>query len=144
MRKHRGFTLIELMVVMVIVAILAAIALPSYQSHMVRTRRATAAACLLEIAQHLEREATKYMSYKDAKVPGSGAGSPAAFQCQTELAQFYKFQFSVMATNPGYKTFAIEAVPLGSQAQDPNCGTLKLDQAGVKTATGGSPHLCWK
>lgn len=38
MRRHQGFTLIELMIVVAIIAILAAIALPAYQDYVARSQ----------------------------------------------------------------------------------------------------------
>ncbi|WP_333976228.1 prepilin-type N-terminal cleavage/methylation domain-containing protein [Acinetobacter colistiniresistens] len=61
---HRGFTLIELMVVVVIVAIFAAITIPGYQHF---TRRAIAAQAQQEIqkiAEQLERHKSKNFTYK--------------------------------------------------------------------------------
>ena len=53
-RKWRGFTLVELLITMVIAGILATIAVPSYQNHVQKARRANAYSCLLDTAQRQE------------------------------------------------------------------------------------------
>ena len=53
--SSRGFSLVELLVAVLIVAILMAVAMPSYQKHVVKTKRAEATAILMSTAQALER-----------------------------------------------------------------------------------------
>lgn len=64
MKKNKGFTLVELMVVLVIVAIFMAIAIPSYQRYMERRDLAIAKQESLRIASELERFKSKNFSYK--------------------------------------------------------------------------------
>lgn len=126
--KNRGFTLIELMVTVAIVAILAAIAYPSYQSHVVKTRRKAAEACLLELAQFMERYYTTNMSYASASLPST--------QCRTELASYYTFDF---VGTPNETTFTLAATAAGVQAaKDAACTPLKVTHTGSKT-----PSNCW-
>lgn len=129
MKRARGFTLIELMIVVAIVGILAAIAYPSYQRQVQNTRRAAAEGCLLELGQWMERYYTTHMTYGVGALPGTG--------CQTELANSYTFAFA--ADEPTAATFLIEATPQNAQASD-NCGTLSLDQLGTKEPTTAG---CW-
>lgn len=137
----RGFTLIELMIVVAIVAILAAVAYPSYLSHVQKTRRATATACLTELSQWMERNYTTCLAYN---VTGAGCATAMnsanlpALSCRNEVAAAYAFSFTA---NPTASAYSLRAVPQGPQASDTRCGTLTLNQAGVKGAASASG--CW-
>lgn len=135
MKTHKGFTLIELMITVAIVAILAAVALPTYNEHVLKTRRAVAASCLLEYAQSMERAYTTSMSYASASV--------ATNSCSNELSGTYTFGFAT--AQPTASTFIINAQPTGGQTADSKCGTLGIDQAGTKSITGTkSISECWR
>ena len=53
--RHRGFTLVELIVAMVILSILAAIAIPSYSQYVLKSHRTEAKSALLDAASLEER-----------------------------------------------------------------------------------------
>lgn len=131
--RMQGFSLIELMITVGIIAILAAIAYPSYDRHVVKTRRAAAATCLMERAQFMERYYTTNLTYQDAPDPA---------QCQ-DLAGHY--QISAGVGSASGTTYTLQAQPLGQQAsKDTRCGRLTIDQRGVRTVSGtGTVEECW-
>lgn len=144
-RRHAaGFSLIELMVTVGIIAILAAIAFPSYRNHVIKTRRAAAEACLLEMSQYMERHRTTTMAYNgdvSASTPMSN-DTRVDFGCELESDDFYTFAIAALDAT----TYSLTATPVAgsAQAKDTKCGTLGLDQAGTKSETGSAePEDCW-
>ncbi|MBN8240556.1 prepilin-type N-terminal cleavage/methylation domain-containing protein [Marinobacter hydrocarbonoclasticus] len=132
MQSNAGFTLIELMIAVAIIAIIAAIALPLYQNQVEQTRRTTAQADLLELAQWMERRYSNGFDYRDG---GNNPVLPFTQSPQTGTA-FYNISFSVNATRD---TYTLQAVPTGAQAND-DCGTLTLNDEGVR---GAAQAGCW-
>jgi type IV pilus assembly protein PilE len=131
--RHRGFTLIELMIVIVVLSIITVVAVASYGSSAVKARRGAAEACLMEAAQFMERHYTINMTY---------AGANPNLACSAEQADFYNFGFVGV---PDATSYTLQATPIGAQLSgDTRCGVLTLDSAGVK-AEGGTSDVeeCW-
>ena len=139
MQRQRGFNLMELMVAVTIIGIIVAVAIPSYSSYMLNTRRIAATSCVVEMAQFMERVYTTSMNY------GLNAGAATVLpntSCRNDLASFYTLS---LVTTP--QTFILTATPIDAQARDTNCGVLTLNQAGTRTAAGNATAVkvreCW-
>lgn len=75
MNRHKGFTLIELMVTVAMVAILASIAIPSYRQYAIRNAESQAQAKMKQLEIELNRwraTALTYKGFKPAKVASDG------------------------------------------------------------------------
>lgn len=132
----RGFTLIELMIAVAIVAILAGVALPAYQEHVRKSRRADAHVALATLQLAQERHRSNNPAYASAL--GSGAGQ--LNQPSTSADGYYTLGISGAGAS-GY-TLTATAASGKSQAQDSGCTAITLTVNGNAT-THGPTDKCW-
>jgi type IV pilus assembly protein PilE len=150
LRPHRaaGFTLIELMVVVLIGAILVGIAVPSYTSHIRKSRRTDARTALLDLASREERYFSLNNAYTD-KENLLGYSSNNVALSTTVGNGYYTISVDQVAaaTVAAPATFRAKAAPAGTQVKDTQCAFFSVDQSGKQTATdsGGtdSTDACW-
>lgn len=148
-RWSSGFTLVELLVTIVIVAMLTAIAVPGYRNHVVKTKRAAAAGCLVQFAAAMERYYTTQVSY-DFEGITTGDTDPVRPPCATEgnMDLAYTFPMPSKTASPATLSatgYVLKAVPTSTTAaRDKVCHTLTLDQRGTKDIeVRGTPTTCW-
>ncbi|TAM09679.1 MAG: type IV pilin protein [Nevskiaceae bacterium] len=131
-----GFTLIELMIVLVIIGILTTVAIPAYSQYVTKSRRASAQACLASYATWMERYSATHMTYN------VGATLPA-LDCASAQNSGPYYTYTVANTTDS--TYTVSATPTGNQATaDARCGTLSIDQTGLRAASGSAGVAgCW-
>ena len=124
-KRARGFTLLEVMIVCVIVGILAAIVLPAYQNQVRKSRRASAESHLMEIA------AKQHAYFLDTR--GSYTTSLSTLHLTTPADVAANFTISIATAAGPPATFTATASPTGSQVNDLGSGVnLTIDSTGVK------------
>lgn len=130
-RNHKGFTLIEVMIVVAIVAILAAIAYPSYADYAFRSRRADGKEMLMRIASAQERYYTNLNRY--AAIADLGLGN-------TSEKGYYTIAVALANSD---QTYTLTATPATAQVGD-KCANLTLTNSGSKGFSGNESNgKCW-
>lgn len=125
MKFQRAFTLIEMMITVAIVAILAAIALPSYDSYIVKSEIRTAQSDLLALSLNFENKYQRTLSYPEID---------AADDLEDEFKGWHpsanNFTYSPPVSTT--KTYTLKAT--GSGRQD-GC-SLTIDHKNVRESAG--------
>ena len=138
---HRGFTLIELMIVVAVIGILAAVALPNYQEYVRRGHRAEGRTALLQAAQWMERAATASGTYPLTAAFPESLTTITSGRYVIALAS----PTGAVAADNG-RTFTLTASPALGQVGE-KCGNLTLTHGGIRGAaavtTGALVIECW-
>lgn len=140
---HRGFTLIEVMIVVAIIAILAAIAVPAYNDYMRRARVAEAVTALADMEARLEQYFQDNRTYEDA-CTGGLAPLPAdtvgfAFECPTLNDNGYVVQAEGQGPMAG---FTYQSALVNGQVLR-TTQAIPASASNWGTATASSPRPCW-
>ena len=143
-RWRHGFSFIELMAVLVLMSILTALAVPSYQSSVKRTKRAEAWTVMMKGMQQQERYYSIHGSYADFS-----AEKPQGFSWHsgsTPESSAYEISAGPCEGQDLKECVILSAMPGTARVRqgyaDTACGTLRLDSAGRRSASGGGKG-CW-
>lgn len=127
--KHKGFSLIELLIAIAVVGILAAVALPSYQDSVRRGNRGDGQAALLEASSRMERY---YYDNNAYTTDLTDIGYTSSNSVATSEGHYLMSVSAPTAGCPIATCYAIEVVAQNSQAAD---GNLSVNSMGEKLPT---------
>ena len=130
MKKNKGMTLVELMIVISIIGILGAVAYPAMTSYLKAGERADGVSALLELAQKME----KYYLVNDSYASASITTLMGSAKSKEE-----KYDLAFEGTPDAYG-YVLKATPVDT---DPECGSLTLSSIGEKDTSTSSADLCW-
>jgi type IV pilus assembly protein PilE len=140
-QRHRGVTLMELMVVIAIVGILAAVAVPTYRNYLIRTNRAEAKIALLQLQTAQEKFYMQNNTFTDNLSDASPVGLGLLPTTETG-----KYDINIDLGDDG-QTYTATASPHagGGQEDDLACADFTITQRGTRGVSGpkGS-QSCWR
>ena len=140
LKKMRGVTLVELMIVIAVIGTLAAIALPTYRRYLLRSQRSEAKIALMA----LQTAEEKFYLQNNAYTTNVTAAPPAGLGLQN-MSETGKYDVAV--TSPDGQSFLATASPHsgGGQTDDSQCMNFTITDRGVRGVSGpyGS-QACWK
>ncbi|MCV6610875.1 MAG: hypothetical protein OIF55_08920 [Amphritea sp.] len=114
-------------------------AYPSYQEHVMSSRRSAAQLCLQDMAVQMERRYASDLRYPDfsdqAGINAVVAVLNSACAQENDLNTFYRFT----SRRNTAVTFVFQARPIAGQAGD-RCGAMTVNQSGQRTPANND---CW-
>ncbi|HEU5294386.1 MAG TPA: type IV pilin protein [Burkholderiaceae bacterium] len=116
--RQRGSTLVDVCAACVMGSVTMALALPSYQTHLERTRRGDAVSALQRVQQAQARYIASHGQYA-LRIEQLGGKVP-------ELSDRGLYRIAMFSDGPDNFEARATAVPDREQAKDPGCSQLTL------------------
>jgi type IV pilus assembly protein PilE len=139
-RLQNGFTLMELVVVILIIGLLVSLAVPSYKSFIMKSRRTEAKQMLFMAAQRQQQWFTQNNTYT-TDMTASGLNIDA-----TSSNGYYTLSIAAGTTGSITTSYSVSATAVSgsSQAADTACGTFSLNSLGQRSISGSQTQPpCW-
>lgn len=149
-RRMRGFTLIEVMIVAAVIAILAAVAYPAYTDQIRKGKRADARAALMNLLQQQERHMTQRNVYLAFAAGAADAATPFKDHLGSSEASSSHLLGSQVCQPIGAVTPTLRdcvevfAQPQAGVFSDPEITLMAIDTQGRRRCTGTNTSRCWQ
>jgi type IV pilus assembly protein PilE len=145
-RAFAGFTAFEVLTALVVVGVLAAIAIPSWRSHLLKTRRGDAIAALIAVQKAQDQYFGRHARY--AVATQLAVASPGGLGLgETSAHGYYGISLQTSADGLDYRATA-RALAREGQSVDARCAEFTIDHNGQRRATdaAGADRSadCWR
>ena len=143
LKKMRGVTLVELMIVIAVIALLAAIAIPSYRRYLIRSQRSEAKIALMALQTAEEKYYLQNNAYTNNITAATNAGG-LGLSTTTETG---KYTLNISTFPADGQSYTATAAPRsgGGQTDDTQCINFTINERGTRGVSGPSgPEFCWK
>jgi len=135
----------EVMIAVAIIAIVASVALPQYQQYIIKGRRADATTAIMKISAEQEKYYLDNNTYFDDAefnlIGDQWFSRPSG--ALISKSGFYKLEIQQDGLNDFTSSFLVVATPIGTQANDKQCTSIRINGSGQRTATPVTSN-CWK